>query len=60
MNLNSTVFYADLKSHFGETLFAWKLQANGSVHNMQRCFKILWGYFSSPRTSAPLPWGKIA
>lgn len=28
-----------------KTLFAWKLQANGSVHNMQRCFKILWGCF---------------
>lgn len=28
-----------------KTLFAWKLQANGSVHNMQRCFKILRGCF---------------
>lgn len=34
-----------------KTLFAWKLQANRSVHNMQRCFKILRGCFPRGRNS---------
>lgn len=40
-----------------KTLFAWKLQANGSVHNMQRCFKTL-GLLSSPCMSAAFPGEK--
>lgn len=43
-NLNSNTFYA-ASNRTLEKPFAWKLQANGSVHNMQRCFKTFWGYF---------------
>lgn len=44
-NISTATFFYAAWNRTLEKPFAWKLQANRSVHNMQRCFKIFWGYF---------------